>query len=68
MDNASIHRNEAIELAIQQAGCSLEMLPPYSPDYNPIEQSFNVLKLWIKRHRSEAAAYANFEDFLIYVV
>jgi transposase len=29
----------------------LKYLPPYSPDYNPIEQSFHKLKGWLKRNR-----------------
>ncbi|RPA98658.1 hypothetical protein L873DRAFT_1687042, partial [Choiromyces venosus 120613-1] len=33
----------------------LIMLPPYSPDYNPIELSFSVIKRWITRHHLEFA-------------
>jgi transposase len=33
-----------------------EFLPPYSPDFNPIELCFSGLKLWLKRHRAEAEA------------
>jgi transposase len=29
---------------IENKGCKLEFLPPYSPDYNPIEYSFSVIK------------------------
>lgn len=29
-------------------------LPPYSPDYNPIEAAFSALKAWIHRHRDFA--------------
>ncbi|MEM6590917.1 MAG: transposase, partial [Cyanobacteria bacterium P01_C01_bin.73] len=35
-DNASFHKGGRIEALIQQAGCSLLYLPPYSPDLNPI--------------------------------
>ncbi len=34
---------------IEDAGCKLEFLPPYSPDYNPIEYSFSVLKAALMR-------------------
>jgi transposase len=32
-------------------GMVIEYLPPYSPDYNPIEQGFSAMKAWIYRHR-----------------
>lgn len=28
-------------------------LPPYSPDFNPIEQAFHSLKAWLRRHEAE---------------
>jgi transposase len=33
---------------IEGAGCKLEKLPPYSPDFNPIELSFSVIKKHVK--------------------
>jgi transposase len=33
--------------------CKLIFLPPYSPDYNPIEQAFSSVKAWIRRHTME---------------
>jgi hypothetical protein len=41
MDNASIHKSDALRLAVEAAGCLLVFLPPYSPDFNPIEESFS---------------------------
>jgi len=32
------------------AGCRIEYLPPYSPDFNPIEQAFSVIKAYLCRH------------------
>jgi hypothetical protein len=29
-------------------------LPPYSPDFNPIEEGFSAMKAWIRRHRDYA--------------
>ncbi|KAI9059854.1 hypothetical protein FKP32DRAFT_1531681, partial [Trametes sanguinea] len=29
-------------------------LPPYSPDFNPIEQAFHSIKAWLRRHEAEA--------------
>lgn len=55
MDNCQIHRCEIIREEIEKAGCILIMLPPYSPDFNPIEIAFGVVKKWIARHHEEFA-------------
>lgn len=44
MDNCSIHKPEAIEALITQAGAKLIYLPPYSPDFSPIENCWSKLK------------------------
>ncbi len=44
MDNASFHKDPKIRAAIEGAGCFLEYLPPYSPDFNPIEKQWGVIK------------------------
>ena len=36
------------------SGAKLIHLPPYSPDFHPIEQSFHSLKAWLRRHENEA--------------
>ena len=36
----------------------VEYLPPYSPDFNPIEQSFAYLRGWMRQHHKVAVAYA----------
>jgi len=38
MDNASFHKSEKTKELITKAGCTLLFLPPYSPDFNPIEK------------------------------
>ena len=35
-------------------GAKLIYLPPYSPDFNPIEQAFHSLKAWLRRHEADA--------------
>jgi transposase len=50
MDNASFHRSERIEQMCDEAGVRLLYLPPYSPDFNPIEEFFAELKAFIKRN------------------
>ncbi len=44
MDNAPIHNKKAITDLLKRHGHALLPLPPYSPDLNPIEQSFGILK------------------------
>ena len=49
MDNLACHRSAAVRDAIQGAGAELRFLPPYSPDFNPIEMAFSKLKACLKR-------------------
>lgn len=44
MDNASIHKNKRTQEILEKAGCQLLYLPPHSPDFNPIEKTFGILK------------------------
>ena len=44
LDNLSVHKAERIRRAIEARQCQLLFLPPYSPDYTPIEQAFSKLK------------------------
>lgn len=44
MDNYSIHKNKEIEVLIQAAGANLIYLPPYSPDFSPIENCWSKIK------------------------
>lgn len=49
MDNLSSHKNVAVRAAIRAAGAKLFLLPPYSPDLNPIEQVFSKLKTLLRK-------------------
>lgn len=40
LDNLAMHKQAEAQAAIEQAGARLRFLPPYSPDFNPIEQAF----------------------------
>jgi len=51
MDNAKIHHDEEMINLIERIGCRILFLPPYSPDYNPIELAFSTLKAWFKGNR-----------------
>ncbi len=44
MDNLSSHKRVAAVRAIEEVGCSVVYLPPYSPDLNPIELAFAKIK------------------------
>lgn len=48
MDNLGSHKSAAVRQTIQAAGASLRFLPPYSPDLNPIEQTFAKIKHWMR--------------------
>lgn len=44
LDNATFHKRNDAQIAIKQKGCTLEFLPPYSPDLNPIEKKWEQAK------------------------
>ena len=44
MDNLSAHKGGRVKEIIEGIGCHLVYLPPYSPDFNPIEQAFSKVK------------------------
>jgi transposase len=49
MDNLPAHRPAAVRAAIEGAGARLRYLPPYSPDFNPIENAFAKLKAFLRK-------------------
>ena len=49
MDNLPAHKPVAAREAIEKAGATLRFLPPYSPDFNPIEMAFSKLKAILKK-------------------
>ena len=49
MDNLSSHKGSRIRRLIEERGCELLYLPPYSPDLNPIDQAFAKLKTLLRR-------------------
>ncbi|MGX1412799.1 transposase [Bradyrhizobium elkanii] len=48
MDNLPAHKVHGVREAIQAVGASLLYLPPYSPDFNPIEMAFSKLKALLR--------------------
>ena len=49
IDNATFHKGGRIQELIEQSGCRLLYLPPYSPDFNKIEQCWSWLKARIRK-------------------
>jgi transposase len=49
MDNLPAHKPAAVRAAVARAGATLLYLPPYSPDFNPIENAFAKLKALLRK-------------------
>ena len=49
MDNLPAHKISGVRTAIESAGARLLFLPPYSPDFNPIEQAFAKIKALLRK-------------------
>lgn len=66
MDNAAIHKSTKTRELIENAGCKLLFLPPYSPDLNPIEHTWAHLKQKIRSllHNSNSLSDAIYNALL----
>lgn len=51
LDNLAMHKQPEVHAAIERAGAWLRFLPPYSPDFNPIEMAFAKLKALLRAAR-----------------
>jgi transposase len=49
MDNLGSHKGHTVRSAIEATGAMLLYLPPYSPDFNPIENAFSKLKALLRK-------------------
>lgn len=49
MDNLPAHKLPAVRAAIERTGARLALLPPYSPDFNPIEMAFSKIKTRLRK-------------------
>ena len=61
MDNAAFHKSLRTAELIESANCKLLYLPPYSPDFNPIEQKWGHVKNSVKKIRGK---FENFTERL----
>ena len=66
VDNLSSHKVSGVEEAIRATGATLLYLPPYSPDFNPIEKFFSKLKALLRKapKRSIDALWKEIGDLL----
>ncbi len=51
LDNLAVHKQAEVEAAIAHVGAHVRFLPPYSPDFNPIELAFAKLKAFLRAAR-----------------
>jgi len=63
MDNCRTHHSQTLEDMCEKAGVILEYLPAYSPDLSPIEESFSILKAWIRKNREFGRFWAQENEF-----
>ena len=67
MDNISTHYSPLVAYLCREARVLIKYLPPYSPDLSLIEESFSVLKAWIRRNRDLAALFSDYFDLFLYI-
>jgi transposase len=49
VDNLGAHKGERVRESVERRGCSLLFLPPYSPDFSPIEEAFSKVKALLRK-------------------
>jgi transposase len=54
MDNLSVHRGAWVRELIEERGASVVLVPPYSLDYNPIEEAFSKIKHSLRKAKARA--------------
>lgn len=62
MDNAAFHKTTKTAEIIEEAGLKLKYLPPYSPDFNPIEKQWAVIKKKYRTFRQRGYEHHNAID------
>jgi transposase len=71
LDNASVYyiNQQNIEDVYRRHSVLVRFLSPYSPDFNPIKESFTDLKAWIRRHyHRERRKYKTYHGFLAWAI
>lgn len=65
LDNCSVHHVDEVHQALSDCGVLVHFLPPYSPDYNPIELAFSKVKYAIKSMEAEMHAINDIETIVL---
>ncbi|GBC01913.1 hypothetical protein RclHR1_43870001, partial [Rhizophagus clarus] len=68
MDNIVIHHDEVLVELIKETDGKVVYLPPYLPDFNPIETAFSTLKVWFKRYRDFVGICDDIEYLILYAL
>ena len=55
MDNLAAHKVAGVRELIETTGARLRYLPPYSPDFNPIEKCWSKVKQWLRSAKARTA-------------
>jgi transposase len=54
MDNFTAYKDERVKKPIEEKGCELLYLPPYAPDFNPIEEAFAKIKGILRKAKARS--------------
>ena len=65
LDNCSVHHVAGAVQSMQQKGSLVQFLPPYSPDYNPIEFLFAKVKSILRAMETELSITADIETIVL---
>ena len=65
LDNCSVHHVHGAVQSMQQNGSLIEFLPPYSPDYNPIEFLFSKVKSTLRAMETELSVTHDIETMVL---
>ena len=65
LDNCSVHHVHEVDQALSDCGVITHYLPPYSPDYNPIELAFSKVKYVNKSMEAEMQAINDLETIVL---
>ncbi len=49
LDNLGAHKGDRVRELVEERGCKLLFLPPYSPDFSPIEEAFSKVKTLLRK-------------------
>lgn len=63
MDNAAFHKSKLTKTLIESVGCRLLFQPAYSPDLNPIEQQWTILKAKFRKHKHKFETFNEAIDY-----